>query len=79
MKIEMQPVTSSNIESVGYDAATQTLAVAFKHGGTYHYYEVPQDAVKSLLEAESIGKHFHAEIKGKFKAEKQEKKDNEAF
>ncbi|OOV12303.1 KTSC domain-containing protein, partial [Deinococcus sp. LM3] len=31
------PVSSSNLASVGYDALTQTLEVAFQNGSLYSY------------------------------------------
>lgn len=68
----MKPVErSSTIEAVGYDPATQLLKVKFKSGGTYHYESVPAAEHQKLMAAESIGKHFHAHIRGAFKSEKQ--------
>ena len=58
------PVSSSNVESVGYDAETQTLEAKFKHGGTYRYEGVPQHKYQALMAAPSIGKHLHQYIKG---------------
>lgn len=81
------PVKSSQIASIGYDAATQTLAVEFwnkdgaPHGGdvpgaVYHYEGVPAEAHAALIAAESVGKHFGAHIRGKFKHAVQEAKAN---
>lgn len=65
--IPMNPVTSGNIEAIGYDAGTKTMAVQFKGGRpAYHYSDVPEEAHVALIGAESIGKHFAAHIKGKF-------------
>jgi len=45
--------------------ATQgTFVVMFKNGTRYHYQGVPAEVVKDLLEADSIGKAFNANIKG---------------
>lgn len=62
--IEHKPVTSSNIESVGYDADSQTLAVKFKNGGTYHYAEVPKEKYEEMIAARSVGGYLHANVKG---------------
>ena len=39
--MEMIPVSSSNLESVGYDVETKTLRIKF-HNGLYEYYNVPE-------------------------------------
>jgi hypothetical protein len=62
--MEMKPVQSSNIEAVGYDPDTQTLAVQFNGGGVYHYAGVSAEAHKALVEAPSVGGHFHQHIRG---------------
>lgn len=61
--ITMQPVDSSQIESIGHDPATGTLAVKFKSGGLYHYHDVPASKYADLLKAESVGKFLHAHVK----------------
>ncbi|HXC40159.1 MAG TPA: KTSC domain-containing protein [Burkholderiales bacterium] len=64
--IGMQACASSLLTHHGYDAATKTLAVTFKHGGTtYHYANVSPEQYAALTGADSIGKHFAAHIKGK--------------
>ncbi len=35
-------VQSSNVASVGYDASSSTLEVAFHGGGVYQYFGVPE-------------------------------------
>ena len=62
--IDMQPVKSSQIDSVGYDPATKTLAVKFLTGGIYHYANVEPEAFDALKSADSIGKHFGQHIRG---------------
>lgn len=63
MAIALAPVTSSQIEAVGYDEATKTLAVQFKKGAIYHYANVPAETYKAFSSAESLGKWFGANIK----------------
>jgi hypothetical protein len=66
--ITLKPVKSSNVESVGYDAATKQLAVKFKSGGkTYVYDDVPPEVHHDLNKAESVGKFIGANVVGKFK------------
>jgi hypothetical protein len=42
-------VQSSNVTSVGYDASSSTLEVAFHSGGVYQYFGVPS-ITTSLLQ-----------------------------
>jgi hypothetical protein len=56
--MDMTPVKSSHIESVGYDAASKTMAVKFKSGGLYHYHDVSSAHHAELMSAESIGSHL---------------------
>lgn len=65
--ITLAPAKSSNIAATGYDAATQTLAVQFKSGKTYHYAGVPPHIHSELGKAESVGKYIGAHVVGKFK------------
>ena len=62
--IEMIPVSSSNVESIGYDEATQTLRVNFLNGGIYEYMNVPGYEFEQLKIAPSIGSYLHRNIKG---------------
>ena len=61
--ITMQPVTSSQIESVGYDEAAQKMAIRFKGGAVYHYANVEPKTFADLRDAKSIGSHFFKHIK----------------
>ena len=62
MSIAMTPVTSSQIESIGHDPSTNTLAVKFpsKSGSSsiYHYSNVNEADFREFLMAKSIGSHF---------------------
>jgi hypothetical protein len=62
------PVKSSNIKSVGYDPASQTLEVEFASGGVHQYAGVSTAQHAALLKAKSIGQHFHREIRTTHKA-----------
>ncbi len=69
-EITMQSVKSSNIASCGHCAKTNTMAVKFKSGGTYHYPDVDREVFDNLMVAESVGKHYHAKIRGNYVGEK---------
>lgn len=68
-EIAMDAVESSQIHSIGYASAIQTLAIRFKDRATggptslYHYSNVQQGDFNALAAAESKGKHFYAHIK----------------
>lgn len=59
-------VHSSNIVSVGYDAAAQTLEVEFQSGNVYQYLDVPEDMYQNFMTAESKGEFFHDNILKEF-------------
>jgi len=65
-----QPVASSNIKSLGHDGST--LEVEFTNGRIYRYAEVSPEVFQGLLGAESVGKHFNQNVKGRFVGEKVE-------
>jgi KTSC domain-containing protein len=61
--MEYFTVSSSTIQSVGYDSETMTLAVSFTHGTEYHYYGVPPDVIEQLRVAPSAGRFLNEQIK----------------
>ena len=65
--MKRQSVTSSNLASVGYDPATQTLEIEFHHGGVYQYFDVPSSIYDGLVVASSKGQYFAANIKGVYR------------
>lgn len=56
-------VESSNIYSVGYDADSMTLQVAFKNGAIYNAHPITAECHKSMMNAESIGSFYHQHIR----------------
>lgn len=64
--MERIAVTSSNVRSVGYDPATQTLEVEFMSGDVYQYARVPADVHLGLVTAPSIGSFLATSVKHKF-------------
>ncbi len=61
--MKRQPVSSSNLRAVGYDAAAQTLEIEFQNGRVYQYSDVPEDVYRELMSAESHGQYFNDNIK----------------
>lgn len=60
--IEHTLVDSSNLESAGYHPESQTLAVTFKSGGTYHYHGITPKQYEAFRSAESKGGWVHAHL-----------------
>lgn len=60
--IALSPVESSQISQIGYDSATNTMAVQFKSksgtGSTYHYANVTPDHFSDFQKSKSVGSHF---------------------
>jgi len=70
MNIEKVPVTSSNIEAIGYDEETQTLRIWFKVGTVYDYEKVELRIFVIMQTAPSVGNYFANNIKGKYSFKK---------
>lgn len=68
--MERMPVSSSHLESVGYDANSATLDIEFKNGSLYRYYNVPQFEFDQLMSASSPGTYFNANIKNTYSYER---------
>lgn len=60
----LTPVTSSNVKAIGYDNGA--LFVEFHGSGTYRYDKVPRELFDEFLAAESAGRFFAANVRGKF-------------
>jgi hypothetical protein len=55
-------VNSSNLVSVGYDAAAKVLEVEFQSGLVYQYFDVEESTYQDLMTSESKGQFFHDNI-----------------
>lgn len=62
--LRLLPVESSSIKAVGY--AEGTLYIQFTSGSVYCYKDVPADMFVKLINADSVGHFFAAEIKPHF-------------
>ena len=66
----MQPVSSSNISAVGYDAESQTVYLQFMNGSTYAYKGVPEHEFENLRTAPSVGSYLNRNYKNVYPYER---------
>lgn len=62
-EVQRVPVTSTNLQSVGYDEELRILTIEFRNGSIYAYADVPADVHAELMRAKSHGKYFHGRIR----------------
>lgn len=63
-----EPVRSSDLASVGYDSETSTLEVAFRSGGIYQYFNVPERHFQALTSGRgSAGRYMNANVRGNYR------------
>ncbi|WP_344204933.1 KTSC domain-containing protein [Nonomuraea bangladeshensis] len=67
VEVDRKNVVSSNLDSVGYDALTQTLEIRFKNGSIYQYADVPLHVHLELMNAPSKGQFLARTIKGVYR------------
>lgn len=68
--IDMVPVISSNVASVGYDAGNQIVHIQFIDGSEYIYKGVPRHEFDGLLNAPSVGSYLHRNYKNVYPYER---------
>ena len=68
--MERTAVRSRDIAIVGYDSDSGTLEIAFRSGGVYHYFGVPEEIYKVLMSVSSQGTYFEQEIKHQYSYKK---------
>jgi hypothetical protein len=61
-----QPVSSGNLQSVGYDPNSQILEVEFNSGSIYQYTGVPGSVYQGLMGASSHGSYFAQNIRDRY-------------
>jgi hypothetical protein len=64
--VRREPVSSSYIQSVGYDPQCHVLEIAFQGDGVYQYEEVSQDTYAGLMAAPSKGHYFAERIRDRY-------------
>jgi len=60
-------VDSSNLVDIGYDPSSMTLEVGFKNGTLYQYFDVPETVYQQLMQAESHGTFFNANVRNSYR------------
>ncbi|WP_075205038.1 KTSC domain-containing protein [Klebsiella variicola] len=65
--MDRQPVVSSNIRSVGYDANDSILEIEFNNVAIYQYFDIPENIYSDLISSDSIGGYLARHIKGYFR------------
>lgn len=68
--MQRQHVSSSNLDSIGYDSENSILEIAFKGGGIYQYFDVPDSVYRGIMNVDSHGKYFHRFIRNVYDFEK---------
>lgn len=67
--IDLHPVDSTAISSIGYDEEYSILAIEFRESQElWYYYGVPKDVYEALENADSIGGYYNDYIKGTYKS-----------
>ena len=61
-----EPVASSNVVSIGYDADAETLEVEFSSSAVYQYYNVGAALNEQLMQAPSKGQFFNQYIRNAY-------------
>ena len=67
---EMIPVSSSNIESIGYDEQNQQVFIRFLNGSLYVHKGVPLHEFENLRDAPSLGSYLHRNYKNVYPYER---------
>ncbi|HZX79908.1 MAG TPA: KTSC domain-containing protein [Lysobacter sp.] len=60
--VALAPVKSSNVDAIGYDAATGRMGVRFKGGAVYHYEGVTPELAAKVQGSNSIGAAVSAHL-----------------
>jgi hypothetical protein len=64
--MERTPVISTNILAIGYELDNLVLEIEFSHGAVYQYSGVPEGEYDGIMNADSKGKYFNANIKNRY-------------
>jgi KTSC domain len=65
-----EPLVSTSIASVGFDADNEMLEVEFVSGRVYRYLDVEEDVYEGFLAAPSKGAFFNEHIKDAYPCER---------
>lgn len=67
--VPREPVDSSALKAIGYDADRRILAVEFKTGAIRHHLDVDPGTWERMADASSIGSFYAHHIKGRYTSE----------
>jgi hypothetical protein len=70
IRVPLEAIQSSNLQAIGYDPRRLILAVQFNSGDIYHYASVPLETFAEFYGADSKGRYYAANIRGKFTGQK---------
>ena len=68
--IKRTPMESSTIASAGYISGGGILEIEFRSGAVYRYKSVPKKTFIAFAKAQSKGRFFGSEIRGKYSFER---------
>src|SRR5262249_8667997 len=69
-RMKWQPVESSAFWAAAYAEGQALLYLLFRSGEVYRYCEFPRWRYQEFLEAESKGRYFGSNIRGRFRYER---------
>jgi len=52
---------------VGYSESTRTLAIEFRNGSIYEYFDVPRAVYHALLKSTSLGRYVNVNIRNVYR------------
>jgi hypothetical protein len=61
--MKRKSVSSTTMNSVGYDSGKKLLEMQFSSGDVYQYFNVPYEVYERLMNAPSHGQYFNIHIK----------------
>ena len=64
--MKREPVESSMLRSIGYDAEQHILELEFNSGKVYQYFEVPAQVYQDMMKDDSKGSYFRGVIDGAY-------------
>jgi len=67
---QMTQVSSSNIDSIGYNEQEQGVYIRFLNGSLYVYKGVPEHEFQNLMEAPSHGSYLNRNFKNVYPYER---------
>ncbi len=72
--MDLKPINSTMISHAGFDPSAGVLAIRFHSGTEYHHTGVSAEKYAALLKAESAGKFYNDQVRGKHPFTKRERK-----